>query len=289
MTPFIALQPTTLADAVRHLAEHGPQTKVMSGGQSLLLALKERIVRPAYVLSLANLPGLNGLKLAPDGRLEVGTACTYARLAKAGLLGWHAEIGHVCGNLADRSTRNMGTIGGGACEANARYDVPTLLVATDAILSLASATATRRLAAADFFNLAGGTHLGYDEILTGISFPPAQAFGFVGFDKFRTRVFDAALVNVCCSLAQAADGTVTAVRIAVGGVALAPLLATAAASRLIGAGPHGWDCAAVAAAVSEEVLPIAQATTRRRQFQSELIKSLMLALLQRAATAREGV
>ena len=289
MTPFIALQPTTLADAVRHLAEHGPQTKVMAGGQSLLLALKERIVRPAYVLSLASLPGLNGLEFASDGRLEVGAACTYARLAKAGLPGWHAEIGHACGNLADRSTRNMGTIGGGACEANARYDVPTLLVATDATLSLASATATRSLAAADFFNPAGGTHLGRDEILTGISFPPAQAFGFMGFDKFRTRVFDAALVNVCCSLAQAADGTVTAARIAVGGVALAPLLATAAAGRLVGAGSQGWDHASVAAAVSEEVLPLAQATTRRRQFQSELIKSLVLALLQRAAAAREGV
>ncbi len=293
MTPFIALQPTTLGDAMRLMSEHGAAAKVLAGGQSLVPALKERAVRPAYVLSLAGLPGLASIETDASGALVVGAACTYAQLMRAGLAGWHAEIGRVAANLADRSTRNLATIGGAACEANRRYDVPTLLVAAEAVLSLASQGGTRRLAAAEFFAAAGGTRLAADEIVVDIVFPPRSAYRFVGFDKFRTRVFDAALVNVAMSLAAAADGTVTAARLAVGGVAGAPRLA-AAIERLVGAAPAGWDRQAIATAVSEEVMPPGTLATRRMQFQAELIKSLTLALLARAsegatATAQGGL
>lgn len=282
MTPFIALQPTSLADAVRLMSEHGPAAKVLAGGQSLVPALKERLVRPAYVLSLAGLPGLTSIETDASGSLVVGAACTYAQLMRAELAGWHAEIGRVASNLADRSTRNMATIGGAACEANRRYDVPTLLVATEAVLTLASGGGQRRLAAAEFFDPAGGTRLATDEIVVDIVFPAQSAYRFVGFDKFRTRVFDAALVNVALSLAEAADGTVKAARLAVGGVSGAPRLA-AAIERIVGVAPAGWDRQAVATAVSEEVMPPGILATRRMQFQAELIKSLTLALLARAA------
>lgn len=287
MTPFTPLQPTSLADAVRLMADHGRQAKVLSGGQSLLLALKDRTIRPSYVVSLAGLPGLASIATDAEGSLVVGAGCTYAQLARAQLAGWHAEIGKVAGNLADRSTRNMATFVGGACEANRRYDAPTVLVATDATLTVTAAGGTRRLRASEFFSPSGGTILAPDEIVVDVVFPPRAAYGFVGFDKFRTRVFDAALVNVALALSQAADGTVTAARLAVGGVAPSPLLATAAAERLVGAAPGRWDAQAVAVCASEALMPPGTLATRRMQFQAELIKSLTLALLQRASDAGE--
>lgn len=288
MTPFIPLQPDSLGDAVRLMAEHGPQAKVLAGGQSLLLALKDRAVRPSYVLSLGKLPGLDTIKINPDGTLVLGAACTYAQLARAAFDGWHVEIGKVAGNLADRSTRNLATIGGAACEANPRYDVPTLLVATGAVLALTSAAGTRHVGAGEFFSAQGGTNLAPDEIVVDITFPARDAFGFVGFDKFRTRVFDAALVNVTLCLSQLADGRVSAARLAVGGIAPAPRVA-AAAERLVGAWPGRWASEEIAGAISKELMPPGTLLTRRSQFQAELITSLVLALLERASSANGAV
>ena len=142
------------------LGESDRQAKILAGGQSLLLALKERLVRPERVMSIASLPNLRGIAIDATGALTIGPATTYATLAKAVLEGWHGEIAAVSGNLADRSVRSLGTIGGALCDANPRYDMPTLMVAADASFTVASATEGERVVSAhDFFNHAGCTVL----------------------------------------------------------------------------------------------------------------------------------
>lgn len=288
MTPFTYLKPRGFDEAVAMLAEHGPRTKVLAGGQSLLPALKERLARPSHVLSLSAVPGLRGIRYADGGELEIGPATTYAQLATTSFQGWHRQIGAVALNLADRSTRNLATIGGAACQADPRYDIPTLLVATGATLTLGSVHGTRVLPAAEFFDPAGGTALAANEILSRITFPPVSAFAFVGFEKFRFRVFDAAIVNVSLALGVAATNQVSSASLVFGGVSKCPSAAPQAAGRLIGQeiaalGTSAFDSRGMADAASEEVLPIATATTRHRQFQSELIKTLSMDLLTAAA------
>ena len=96
-------------------------------------------------VSLASLGELRGTRLAADGGLEIGSATTYASLAKGVFPGWQKELAAVAGNLADRSVRNMGTIGGGVCQADPRYDMPVLLSAADACFTLVSTRGKRVL------------------------------------------------------------------------------------------------------------------------------------------------
>jgi carbon-monoxide dehydrogenase medium subunit len=286
--PFSFHSPRGLGEAVDLLERHGPGAQVIAGGQTLLLALKERLARPSALVSLAEVADLRGWRYTDSGALEIGAASTYAALAGAPstatpFRGWHREIAAVAGDLADRPVRTMGTIGGALCAADPRFDMVTLVVALDAELDVVGAGGARTIAAAEFFDPAGGTVLRPGEILTTVRFRPLEAFSGVAFEKFRYRVFDAALVSAVCALRLGDDGAVADARVTVGAVHPAPVVATAAAGRLAGATPTAADTAEIGLVAADEVLPADQATTSLRQYQRELIAVLVGRAIARAA------
>lgn len=284
MTPFSFHRPTTLDDAVGVLAQAGPNAKIIAGGQSLLLALKERQVRPSSVISIADVPGLDDVREEPDGSLEIGACATYAKLAKMTLPGWHAEIPAVAGNLADRSVRSMGTIGGAVCEAGVRFDMPTLLSGVEATFKLTSTRGVRDVEADAFFKASGGTHVAPDEILTGITVPTVSYWDRVAFEKFRFRTFDAAIVTAAGAVAFSPDGTVDRLRIVVGSIRKAPAVAVGCTSSLKGRSLGAVPLADFARQISNEVLPLETAVTRSQKYQAELAISLVTRILTRLST-----
>jgi len=288
VTPFAYIEPNCLEDALAMLHQYGAEARVLAGGQALLLALKNRTVRPAYLLSLARIAELRGWNYDAKGSLQVGATTTYSTIETASLEGWHKEIAGVAGNLADRALRNMGTVGGAACQAEQRYDVPTLLVGVEAHLTLASAAGERVLSASEFFDRGGGTRLVPSEILTKITFAPGSAYSSVAFEKFRFRVFDAAIVSVVCALNLAGDGRVASARLVVGAVEKSPVPAPLAARELIGLRPSADLPPGFAERTAEEVLPAANAKTRYRRYQAELIKALAVQAVRRALSESRG-
>lgn len=138
MRPFTYLTPGDAAEAVQLLDAHAPDARVIAGGQNLLLGMKDRTDSPAVLVSLGGVPELRGVRTAESGELVIGAATTYATLARTSFEGWHSEIAAVCGNLADRPVRTMGTIGGSACSADPRYDVPALVTGVDGTLEILS-------------------------------------------------------------------------------------------------------------------------------------------------------
>ncbi len=274
MTPFTYQRPTTLADAMTALAAGGPGTKILAGGQSLLLALKERQARPSGLVAIRNLPELQGVSHLSDGALRIGPATTYATLSRLTLAGWHGELATVAGNLADRSVRNIGTIGGGVCQADPRYDMPTFLSGAAASFTLASARGEREVSTDAFFNPLGGTTIAADEILTAVTLPPLAQVSALAFEKFCFRSFEAAIVNFAGSVKLDESGQIAKIRFAAGGIAKAPVLALQTAESLVGTSIAALDVKDVAAKISNEVLPPETASDRRRQYQAELIISL---------------
>ena len=288
MTPFTFYQPRDLQDALKALADCSSPVKVIAGGQSLLLALKERLARPARLVSISELPALKGIGINAAGELEVGASTTYSALAKAKLSGWHTQIARVCANLADISVRSVGTIGGGACQAEPRYDIPTLLTVADAVMHVVSVNGERKIPARDFFNKQGGTHLDAAELLTTITFPRGDALSTLAFEKFQFRVFDAAIVTAACAIRLTGDGAIAAAKFVVGAVDLAPSTAAAAAQSLIGRRISELQAGEVGKLVAAEVLPPAKRADHHRCYQAELVISLIAkALVRSGATKAE--
>lgn len=268
MKPFTYHSPRGLGEAVDLLERHGPDAAVIAGGQSLLLAMKDRTARPSALVSLADIPDLRGWRYTQSGALEIGAATSYATLADAQFRGWHSEIAAVAGDLADRPVRTMGTIGGALCAADPRFDMAPLVVGLDAELDVVGTCGTRTLPAAEFFAYGGGTVLAPGEILTRVRVPALPAFAGVAFEKFRHRVFEAAVASAVCALRPTDDAGLIDARIAVGAVHPSPVVVT-------GAQTAEADAARIGAAAAEEVVPEEQATTHLRRYQRELVSVLV--------------
>ena len=162
--PFEYHAPETLDEVLSLLAEHGDEAKLLAGGQSLVPLLNFRLVRPARVIDLNRVAGLDGLE---DGRLGAMTRSrTLERASEVPLLrravrySGHAQI------------RNRGTVGGSCAHADPASELPCALLALDAHFRLRSARGERVVAADDFFLGTFATALAPDELLVEIEVPP---------------------------------------------------------------------------------------------------------------------
>ena len=109
---FELFQPTTVDDAVRLLDQYGAEAWVLAGGLDSMDWLKDRIKRPKYVVDLAQIKELHGIKEL-NGGLEIGAMTPLTEVVrhpvvkdKFGLLMLAAEL------VASPQIRNQGTIGG---------------------------------------------------------------------------------------------------------------------------------------------------------------------------------
>src|SRR5260370_40989279 len=71
LPPFEYEAPTTVAEAVDLLAEHGDEASVLAGGQSLIPLLALRLARPAVLIDINGVGELSGVS-ATDGWVSIG-------------------------------------------------------------------------------------------------------------------------------------------------------------------------------------------------------------------------
>ena len=77
--------PRSLGDAVKFLSEHKDDVKILSGGQSLLPLMKMRLSKPAFVVDIGRIPGLDMISEEGD-RLIIGGLVTHAQIESSDLL-----------------------------------------------------------------------------------------------------------------------------------------------------------------------------------------------------------
>lgn len=113
---FEYLRPTTLAEGLAALAEHGPDARIMSGGSDLLINMKFRLDTPKYLVSFNAVPELRTIEPQPDGGLRIGAQCTLTQLAGSELLKENYPALHdAIFSVGSRHVRNAGTLGGNIC------------------------------------------------------------------------------------------------------------------------------------------------------------------------------
>ena len=88
---FDYVAPTSVADAVTALAEHGDEAKVLAGGQSLLPILRMRLNAPGVVVDLGRIPELQGVSEDGD-HLVIGAMTTYAAVLASEAVSTHAAL-----------------------------------------------------------------------------------------------------------------------------------------------------------------------------------------------------
>lgn len=193
--PFRYHRPETLEEALALMADAGPDTRPLAGGQSLIPAMNFRLAQPAVLVDLGRLDELRFVRQT-DAGLQIGAMTTQSAVehdpaAAAGApllaetLPW---IGHP-------QIRNRGTVGGSLAHADPAAELPVAAVAARARVRLQSVRNDRWLDASDFFLGLFATALEPGELLTEIELPaPADRSGSC-FDEFARRHGDYALAG----------------------------------------------------------------------------------------------
>ena len=183
MYAFELERPTTLADAIKALG--GEEAQPLSGGQTLIPTLKQRLAMPSTLVSLTGIDELKGIK-NEGGTLTIGGATCHADVAKDGS---YPALSDLAGHIGDPHVRNRGTIGGSLANNDPSACYPAAALASGATI----VTNKREIAADDYFTGLFETALDEGEIITAVEFPIPEKAAYVKFEQPASRF---ALVGV---------------------------------------------------------------------------------------------
>jgi carbon-monoxide dehydrogenase medium subunit len=232
--------PDSVAEAIRLLEEGGEDAKPLAGGHSLIPLMKLRLAAPSLLVDLRRVEGLRGIE-QQNGGWRIGAMTRHADLQGRADLGLAAVAAR---SIADQQVRNRGTIGGSLAHGDPASDLPAVLLAAEGSVTAQGSGGTREIAASDLFQDYLTTSVQPGEIVTAVSLPSAEGWGF-GYEKFNRRAEDWAMVGVCALVRKAGDGSCEDVRIGLTNMGSTPLRATAAEDALRGG---GLDADAIASA-----------------------------------------
>lgn len=179
MHNFEFVKPKTLAEAVKAMSTDGAQA--LSGGQTLLPTMKQRLAAPEVLVSLTGIPEMKGVCLA-DGALSVGAATPHAVVAKEARKHYPA-LADLAGGIGDPAVRNRGTIGGSIANNDPSACYPSAVLGSGATV----VTNTRKIAADDYFTGLFETALEEGEIITEVRFPIPEKAAYVKFNQPASR------------------------------------------------------------------------------------------------------
>jgi carbon-monoxide dehydrogenase medium subunit len=163
--------------------------KVLSGGMTLLPAMKIRLAAPSDVVDIARIGELKGIKVS--GRtVTIGAATTHAEVADSAELKKMAPaVAELAGMIGDPHVRHRGTIGGSVANNDPAADYPAALLALGATV----VTNSREIAADDFFTGLFETALEDGEIITAVRFEAPEK---AAYEKFRNPASRYAIAGV---------------------------------------------------------------------------------------------
>jgi carbon-monoxide dehydrogenase medium subunit len=168
MAPFELAEPRSFAEAFPLLDDEG--ARPMSGGTALMLMMKAGVLRPTRLVSLRRL-SLSGIRIE-NGALRIGAVTAMRELEKSGEVrrGWPV-ITRTLRTLANVRVRNVATIGGALAHGDPHMDLPPLLAALGATVTIAGAKGQRKAAVESLYAGYLETTLERGELITEVQIP----------------------------------------------------------------------------------------------------------------------
>lgn len=223
-------------EAVRLLADSGPQARLVAGGTDLLVQLRDMPEATSILVDVTRASDFTGVALTPSGEnLRIGAAATYAEILQSDLVWAHAPLlAQAVSQIGSVQIRARGTLGGNLGTATPAGDSLPALLVLDAQVHLLGSKEARALPLEKFFLGVRKTALAPGEVITHVEIPlrPARRGAFAKFGLRRSQVIS--VVSVAAALEEDEAGRVTLARLALGAVAPTPCRAPAAEKVLEG-------------------------------------------------------
>jgi carbon-monoxide dehydrogenase medium subunit len=219
MIRFDYQEPTTLKKAFSLMEKHGDDARVIAGGTSLIIMMRQRLLMPKIVISLGRIPKFDRIAYSAKEGLRIGAGARHRDIELSDAVKRHYPLLHeTFRKVAQPRIRNMGTVGGNLAAGDPLTDPGASLIALDAEATLTSSKGQRTLPLDEFFIDYYQTAMEPGELLTEIHVPPPQRPGWSHI-KFTPRsVEDFATVGVALTL-KASNDTCEDIRIGLNSVA----------------------------------------------------------------------
>ena len=202
------VQPTTVQEASKALAEFGDKAKIYAGGAELLLLLRNGLLDAEVLVDVKKIEMLHRVT-AENGMLRVGACVTHHALESNALVRDHApSLAYAESQVANVRVRNQGTLGGNLAFNDPHSDPGTVLLIHNAAVTVGNGKEERRIALNDFFIDMYATALEPGELLLYVdipALPPGMKSAYVRLHRYQrptlgvavgTRMNDDALEEV---------------------------------------------------------------------------------------------
>ena len=168
MRPFELIEPRSLREAIAALQDEG--ARPMSGGTAVMLMMKAGVLRPSRIVSLRRL-GMEGIEVENE-ILRIGAMTTLRTMEKSDTVrkGWPV-ITRALRMLSNVRVRNVATLGGHLAHGDPHTDLPPLLSALGATVTVAGPAGERTSSVEALYRGYLETTLGRGELITQVQVP----------------------------------------------------------------------------------------------------------------------
>ena len=279
--PFVHHTPRSVEEAVAILAEVASDDgRVLAGGQSLVPTMAFRLAKPAHLVDINAVAGLDRLAVEGD-KLAIGACVRHAafhRPVVAGPLG--RLLAFVVRHIAHYPIRVRGTFCGSLAHADPASEWSLVAATLGAELTAVSTRGARAIAAENFFDGIMTTALAEDELLSEARLPLLADDVRFGFYEFSRRAGDYAIAMTLATF-RVADGVIVEPKVGIGGVEGTPRRIFEAERALDGRPPDGAAFRAAAEAAVDVVDPL-EDIQAGAAYRRDLVRAVTRRALERA-------
>ncbi|MDQ5841444.1 MAG: xanthine dehydrogenase family protein subunit M [Chloroflexota bacterium] len=287
--PFDYVRATSVDHALALLSRHGPESRVVAGGHSLLPMMKLRLSRPEWLIDINDLYELDFI-LRDGDTLRIGALTRHTTLFESDEVnGLFPIVRDAESVIADPVVRNRGTIGGSLCQADPAEDLSTVCDVLGAEAVIRGPGGERILTMSDFHRGPYETAVSQDELLCELRFPIRPGSGSA-YEKVERRVGDWAVAAAGAAVTLAGDGSIADAAVGLTALGLDQTVAEAAAV-LRGQRPAEElfvEAGRLAAAACDPVDDQRGPIDYKRHLADELTRRVLRLACTRAAQTQEG-
>ena len=284
MKNFEYFEPQSIEEACELLAKY-ENAKVLAGGVSLMVLLKNKLIFPDQIVNLKTIPGLDQIKEGSEGRLSIGALCRHKQIESSPFIRDRFEVlAEAASKIASPPIRNMGTIGGNICHSDPRADFPPALIALNASLRIVGSNRSRVIPIGEFFTDYYENVLEPDEILVEIIVPSLPAVSGGAYFKLSKVTNSTTIVSVAAVISLDENKLCSYAGLGIAGVAPVPMVVTEVAN-LIGKPIDTSLIEMVASIAAEQSQPISDSHASaeyRREMVKVLVKRALFKAFERA-------
>ena len=116
LPPFTYLAPVSVTDAVKLVADHGPEAMLVAGGTDLYPNMKRRQFEPTVLVGLRGIRDMIGVRGSAKAGMTIGAGTILSAVSEhAEIVGSYPALATAAGLVSSPQLRNMATIGGNVC------------------------------------------------------------------------------------------------------------------------------------------------------------------------------